>query len=63
MAKLERDFQAKLVKELKQRYPECYVMKLDPVLNQGVPDLLILYRDKWATLECKRSSTASKRPN
>lgn len=63
MAKLERDFQAKLIKELKQRYPDCYVMKMDPVLNQGIPDLLILYRDKWATLECKRNSTASKRPN
>lgn len=63
MAKLERDFQAKLIKELKAKYPEAYVMKMDPVLNQGIPDLLILYKGKWATLECKRSSTASKRPN
>lgn len=63
MAKLERDFQAKLVKEIKERFPGCYVMKMDPVLHQGIPDLLILHKDKWATLECKRSSKASKRPN
>jgi len=63
MATLERDFQAKLVKELKKIFPGAYVMKLDPVLNQGIPDLLILYKNKWATLECKRSSTSSKRPN
>ena len=63
MAMLERDFQAKLVKEIKTRFPGCYVMKNDPVLNQGIPDLTILYRDKWATLECKRNSKSSKRPN
>ena len=62
MAKLERDFQAKLIKELKQRYPDCYVMKMDPVLNQGIPDLLILNGSKWATLECKRRKNSKKRP-
>lgn len=63
MAALERDFQAKLVKEIKERFPGCYVLKNDPTLNQGIPDLTVLYRDKWATLECKRNSKSSKRPN
>ena len=30
---------------------------------QGIPDLLVLYNDKWATLESKKSATASHRPN
>lgn len=63
MAKLERDFQAQLIKELKQRFVGCMVMKLDPDYIQGIPDLLILFKNKWATLECKKSAKASKRPN
>jgi hypothetical protein len=30
---------------------------------QGIPDLLILYEDKWATLECKKSKDAKQQPN
>ncbi len=60
---LESKFQSGLIKELKERYPGCMVMKTDPDYIQGIPDLLILYEDKWASLECKRSSTAHKQPN
>lgn len=62
-SKLERDFQAKLIKELKDMFHGCLVMKLDSSYIQGIPDLLILYKDKWGTLECKKSAKASKRPN
>ena len=31
--------------------------------TQGIPDLLILYKDKWAVLEGKKSKDASHRPN
>ena len=62
-SKLERDFQSQLIRDLKQRFDGCMVMKLDSGYIQGIPDLLILFNDKWATLECKRSSTASHRPN
>ena len=63
MGKLERDFQAELIKELKHRFEGCIVMKNDASYIQGIPDLIVLYKNKWATLECKRSATASKRPN
>ena len=63
MAKLERDFQAKLIKEIKQIFKGCIVMKNDSSYIQGIPDLIILYRDKWAALEVKKSATASHRPN
>lgn len=62
-SKLERDFQAKLIKEIKSIFPGCIVMKTDPTYIQGLPDLLILHNDKWAALEVKRSVNASKRPN
>lgn len=60
---LERDFQSKLVKELKVWFPDCIVFKNDPTYKQGVPDLIILYKNKWATLECKRDASAPLRPN
>lgn len=59
----ENSFQSKLKKELKERYPGCIVTKLDSSDIQGIPDLLVLYKNKWATLENKRSKKAKKRPN
>lgn len=63
MSKLERDFQSGLIKEIKRMFDGCIVMKTDPTYIQGLPDLLILFKDKWAALEVKRSLNASKRPN
>lgn len=60
---LESKFQSGLIKELKTRYDGCIVMKNDAGYSQGIPDLLVLHNDKWAALECKRTSTASHRPN
>ena len=60
---LESQFQSKLIKELKKLFPGCIVMKSDSGYLQGVPDLLVLYNDKWATLECKKSVGAKKQPN
>ena len=59
--RLEKDFQSKLIKEIEATYPECIVIKNDSV--QGYPDLLILYQDRWAALECKRGINAEKQPN
>lgn len=61
--KLERNFQAKLIKELKNRFSGSIVTKLDSSHIQGIPDLLILHNSKWATLECKKDANAKKRPN
>ena len=60
---LERDFQAKLIKDLKNIFKGCIVLKNDPSYIQGIPDLIILFEDKWAALEVKKSRTASHRPN
>jgi hypothetical protein len=63
LTKKENKFQSDLKKELEKRFPGCIVTKLDANNIQGIPDLLILYNDKWATLENKRSAKASKQPN
>ena len=63
MGKLERDFQRNLIKELKDIFVGCIIMKNDSSYIQGIPDLLILYKDRWAALEVKKSATASHRPN
>ena len=61
--KTENNFQASLKKELKKLLPGCVILKNDPEFLQGVPDLIILYGDHWAMLECKRSERAPHRPN
>lgn len=63
MGKLENSFQANLIKELKAMFPGCIITKLDSGYLQGIPDLLILWNDKWATLECKKDRDAKVRPN
>ena len=60
---LERNFQSKLIKDIKKRLSGCIVLKTDPNYIQGLPDLLILHGNKWAALEVKKSKTASHRPN
>lgn len=59
----ESNFQKKLKKEIKERFPGCIVYKLDPQQLQGSPDLLVLYEDKWGALEVKKDRKASHRPN
>lgn len=61
--KLESKFQSELIKDLKRLFKDCIVTKLDSRYIQGIPDLLVLYKNKWATLECKRTANASHRPN
>lgn len=51
---LERDFQPKLIKEIKSLFPGCVIQKLDTSYQQGIPDLLILWEVNWAILEVKR---------
>lgn len=63
MSKKENAFQASLIKELKERFPGCIVLKNDSGYIQGIPDLLILFREMWAALECKRCRDAAHQPN
>lgn len=60
-SRLESGFQDKLRKDLEEMFPGCMVFKMDQI--QGIPDLLVLYNDRWASLECKKSASAKKQPN
>lgn len=60
---LENKFKTNLIKEIEKRFPGSYVFHLDPTERQGVPDLLILYKNKWAALEGKKNKNAYHRPN
>lgn len=59
----ESGFQARLIGKLKTMFPGCFVLKNDANYIQGFPDLTVLYKNKWALLECKRGSEAHKQPN
>lgn len=63
MAKKESKFQKDLIDELKEEYPGCRILKNDPNYIQGFPDLTVLWRDKWAVLEVKKSDKAPFQPN
>ena len=60
-SRLESGFQDNLKKEIEEMFPGGMVFKMDQI--QGIPDLLVLHNDKWASLECKKNARASKRPN
>ena len=59
----ENRYQSKLIKKIKDRFPDSIVLKNDATYKQGIPDLTVLCGDKWATLEIKKSKDASHRPN
>ena len=60
---LERDFQKNLMVKLQKLFPGAFVFKSDAFRFQGFPDVLILYGQRWAGLECKASENAPHRPN
>ena len=62
-AKLERDFQHEVIEKLKELFPDCIVLKNDPTYLQGIPDLSVFFKNKWAMLEVKKSKDEPFRPN
>lgn len=59
----ESEYQKRLIDKLHRLYPGCVVLKNDPSYLQGIPDLVIFYRDRWAMLEVKASATAKVQAN
>jgi hypothetical protein len=60
---MENRFKTKLTREIKKLFPGCIVLHMDPNEIQGLPDLLILYKNRWAALEGKKSADEPHRPN
>jgi hypothetical protein len=62
----ESQYQAQLIVKLLKIFPGCIILKNDASYQQGVPDLIVLWNDRWASLEVKASKLAqsvSRQPN
>ena len=59
----ENKYQSELIKKISTLYPQSMILKNDPNYIQGVPDLLVLFNERWVMLEVKASAKASHRPN
>lgn len=59
----EGRFKEEFNKDLTFLFPDIVMLKNDEQLLQGVPDQLLLYRDRWAMLEFKASADAAVQPN
>lgn len=60
---LESKFKSDLIAEIERLYPGAIVLKTDANQIQGIPDQLILYGDRWAAFEAKRSEHAPHQRN
>lgn len=65
--KLERQYQAYLIKTIERIVPGSIVLKNDSSYRQGIPDLVVFYGRRYAMLEVKRkrprSGTSDFEPN
>lgn len=56
-------YKVKLTHTLRRLYPDCHVITGNSASQQGIPDLMVVWNDKWAMLEVKGSADAAKQPN
>lgn len=61
--KIESVYQRQLCDKLYEMFPGCFIMANDPDQYQGIPDLVILFENKWAMLEVKFSEASPRQPN
>jgi hypothetical protein len=59
----ENDYQSALIQRLRAMFPGCFILKNDSRYVQGIPDLLLLFQDKWAAFEVKASNKAPYQAN
>lgn len=59
----ENAFQKKIIKRIKSRFPKSIILKNDSTYIQGIPDLLILNKSKWAMIEIKKHNKSIFQPN
>lgn len=60
----ESSFQAHVIRTIRDELlPGSIVTKGNSASLQGIPDIFIVYYDKWAMLEVKRSANEIHQPN
>lgn len=58
----ESKFKAQVKKIISEMFPGCYMHEMKAGA-QGIPDTLIIFKERWALLEFKESAKAKHRPN
>jgi hypothetical protein len=59
----EAVYQARLIRRLRNEFPGCVILKNDTDYQQGIPDLVIFFGERWAMLEVKASRDSDIQPN
>jgi hypothetical protein len=59
----ENKYQSKLINKIDKMFPGCIILKNDSTYQQGIPDLIILWHDRWASLEAKPRGEFYAQPN
>lgn len=62
-SELEAAFQRDLIEDLHDIFPGCVILQNDEMKQQGIPDLTIFYKNKWAWLEVKAAWNSVHQPN
>ena len=60
---LESKFKSETLNEIRDLFPGCIILANDANYLPGVPDILVLYKNRYAALEFKQHETAKQRPN
>lgn len=60
---LESKFKSQLIADIQRLYPGAIILKTDANQIQGMVDNIILYENRWAGFEAKRSKFSPFRPN
>lgn len=60
---LENKFKTQLCSKIKKMLPGCIIIHPNPNEHQGIPDIIVLYKNTWGALEGKKEAGASHRPN
>lgn len=58
----EANFQSDMIDEILDAFPEAIVIKNDASYLLGIPDITILYRSRWAFIECKKETRSRRQP-
>lgn len=61
----ETAYKKYLTDRISELLPNCIILRNDPNASrmQGIPDITILFKGKWAALEVKVSANAHHQPN
>lgn len=59
----EAAYQKTVIDKLEAMFPGCVIIKNDAGAIQGIPDLLVLWGNRWGMLEVKAAERSPVRPN